>query len=129
MAEQSKADGARAADGAAVVAESGDPQTIRIVCGECRGLVDIVGYDAAEKTPAAVSTVMATLNLPEKAARAIVAEHNPDQLLTQREAAEALAEQIVAREVPDRDASTYLRPCPRAGECALTNGGDLEVAR
>src|SRR5688500_18756528 len=113
-----KTENASASDGAEVTVIRADLRTIQIVCAEpvgdegalCGRTVDVVGYDAAPQRPAAVVALMGTLDVSEKEARSLVADRNPDALRTQEENARALAEQIVSKSVPDRDASTYVCP-------------------
>jgi len=78
---------------------------IYVVCA-CGAPVDTVEYDDAA-TSKAVQDVMDALGVPEAEARKMVGTMNPGAELTGEENARKLADQIVRRAVPDRDADTY----------------------
>lgn len=77
------------------------------VVGEGGELVDTVEYDDAQSQAPAVAEVMSALNVSADEARDMVAKANPGAELTSGERARQLAEQIAAREVPDRGPETY----------------------
>jgi hypothetical protein len=78
---------------------------IYVVCA-CGAPVDVVEYDDAA-TSKAVQDVIDALAIPEAEARKLVGTKNPGAELTGEENARKLADQIVRRAVPDRDANTY----------------------
>lgn len=69
--------------------------------------IDRIEYDAGSSESKAVLDVMTALNKTAAEARALVAAENPGAELSSEENARALADQIAAKTVPDRDADTY----------------------
>lgn len=112
-----KQDGAQATASASVDTAPADPRMISIVCSECGGMVDRVGYDAAPQFPPALASLMGDVGMSEKEARALLADRNPDALRTQEENARDLVDRILAKDVADRDADTYT--CPNGHDAGL----------
>ena len=79
------------------------------VVTEDGALVDTVEYESGAPSKA-VADVAAALGMDEAAAAKLVAKNNPGAELSSEDAARALAEQIAAKNVPDRDPETYLDP-------------------
>jgi hypothetical protein len=88
----------------------------RITCAGCGAEVDKVEYDPDAANPA-VAAVVAALGVDEEAALRLVKRHNPDAAVDPVESATALADQIAAKSVPDRDESTYA--CPQGCDTTL----------
>jgi hypothetical protein len=97
-----------------------------VTCAECGAEVDRIEYDT-EPTSPAVQQVMAALDVDEKTAVSLVKKNNEGAELTSEQQSRALAQAIVDRSVPDRDAETYACPLGHDGELKVTDDNPTPV--
>lgn len=88
-----------------------------ITCAECGAEVDAVEADDAGPAKA-VQDVMAALDMSETEARKLVAKRNPGAELSSVESQGQLVERVLAKDVKDRPAETYV--CPNGHDGELT---------
>lgn len=107
-------------EGAATGTRPADLRIIRINCGECGQRVDAVEWDANWTDEPTVTAAASVMGVDAATARKLLGDTRPEALQSSQRNAQALAEKIVAKTVPDRDAETYV--------CPAGHDGTLEIA-